>query len=254
MSQTQAWLGKESVPFGCPPFPLARRTHTGQSRGLASSPEPALSFPHEPQAQPRPPFLHLSLSPASLSLSLSLCADIVGTLRPDEKAIMTYVSCFYHAFSGAQKVSWGREYLHCCGWRLTLAMPPPPPPSHCPKCGLRTEPAWKVLVTLSLHCHRPASTGPGAETPQTVPGVPPWTQPTLCRSQLLWMRQSSPSITSDSGAQLGPCACSQLSPSFPDPCPTTRLPHWPCPHWECWLSCPALQLLPSANAPGQACL
>uniref|UniRef100_A0AAV2JAQ3 EF-hand domain-containing protein n=1 Tax=Knipowitschia caucasica TaxID=637954 RepID=A0AAV2JAQ3_KNICA len=33
-----------------------------------------------------------------------LCAvDIVGTLRPDEKAIMTYVSCFYHAFSGAQK-------------------------------------------------------------------------------------------------------------------------------------------------------
>uniref|UniRef100_A0A8C8CP92 Actinin alpha 4 n=1 Tax=Oncorhynchus tshawytscha TaxID=74940 RepID=A0A8C8CP92_ONCTS len=31
--------------------------------------------------------------------------DIVGTLRPDEKAIMTYVSCFYHAFSGAQKVS-----------------------------------------------------------------------------------------------------------------------------------------------------
>nr|XP_029528719.1 LOW QUALITY PROTEIN: alpha-actinin-4-like [Oncorhynchus nerka] len=29
--------------------------------------------------------------------------DIMGTLRPDEKAIMTYVSCFYHAFSGAQK-------------------------------------------------------------------------------------------------------------------------------------------------------
>lgn len=30
--------------------------------------------------------------------------DIVGTVRPDEKAIMTYVSSFYHAFSGAQKV------------------------------------------------------------------------------------------------------------------------------------------------------
>ncbi|XP_058489900.1 alpha-actinin-4-like isoform X5 [Solea solea] len=29
--------------------------------------------------------------------------DIVGTVRPDEKAIMTYVSSFYHAFSGAQK-------------------------------------------------------------------------------------------------------------------------------------------------------
>lgn len=31
-------------------------------------------------------------------------ADIVNTARPDEKAIMTYVSSFYHAFSGAQKV------------------------------------------------------------------------------------------------------------------------------------------------------
>ncbi|XP_041090498.1 alpha-actinin-4 [Polyodon spathula] len=29
--------------------------------------------------------------------------DIVGTVRPDEKAVMTYVSSFYHAFSGAQK-------------------------------------------------------------------------------------------------------------------------------------------------------
>uniref|UniRef100_A0A8C4QNQ5 Uncharacterized protein n=1 Tax=Eptatretus burgeri TaxID=7764 RepID=A0A8C4QNQ5_EPTBU len=29
--------------------------------------------------------------------------DIVSTPRPDEKAIMTYVSSFYHAFSGAQK-------------------------------------------------------------------------------------------------------------------------------------------------------
>ncbi|KAH0513022.1 Alpha-actinin-4 [Microtus ochrogaster] len=31
--------------------------------------------------------------------------DIVNTARPDEKAIMTYVSSFYHAFSGAQKTS-----------------------------------------------------------------------------------------------------------------------------------------------------
>uniref|UniRef100_A0A8C0FVV9 Calponin-homology (CH) domain-containing protein n=1 Tax=Bubo bubo TaxID=30461 RepID=A0A8C0FVV9_BUBBB len=30
--------------------------------------------------------------------------DIVNSARPDEKAIMTYVSSFYHAFSGAQKV------------------------------------------------------------------------------------------------------------------------------------------------------
>lgn len=38
--------------------------------------------------------------------------DIVGTARPDEKAIMTYVSSFYHAFSGAQKVSWMRRPPH----------------------------------------------------------------------------------------------------------------------------------------------
>uniref|UniRef100_A0A8C9WK50 Actinin, alpha 2b n=1 Tax=Scleropages formosus TaxID=113540 RepID=A0A8C9WK50_SCLFO len=30
--------------------------------------------------------------------------DLVNTARPDEKAIMTYVSCYYHAFAGAQKV------------------------------------------------------------------------------------------------------------------------------------------------------
>uniref|UniRef100_A0A674IXP7 Actinin alpha 1 n=1 Tax=Terrapene triunguis TaxID=2587831 RepID=A0A674IXP7_9SAUR len=30
-------------------------------------------------------------------------AVLCGPLRPDEKAIMTYVSCYYHAFSGAQK-------------------------------------------------------------------------------------------------------------------------------------------------------
>lgn len=44
----------------------------------------------------------------SVSVLLGMPLDIVGTLRPDEKAIMTYVSCFYHAFSGAQKVSSSR--------------------------------------------------------------------------------------------------------------------------------------------------
>ncbi|KAF4088944.1 hypothetical protein AMELA_G00060540 [Ameiurus melas] len=29
--------------------------------------------------------------------------DIVNTPKPDEKAIMTYVSCFYHAFAGAEQ-------------------------------------------------------------------------------------------------------------------------------------------------------
>lgn len=32
-------------------------------------------------------------------------SDIVNTPKPDEKAIMTYVSCFYHAFAGAEQVS-----------------------------------------------------------------------------------------------------------------------------------------------------
>lgn len=54
----------------------------------------------------------LSQSPFHLlyqrALNLFL-TDIVGTARPDEKAIMTYVSSFYHAFSGAQKVSQGSK-------------------------------------------------------------------------------------------------------------------------------------------------
>lgn len=38
--------------------------------------------------------------------------DIVNTARPDEKAIMTYVSSFYHAFSGAQKVPGRAKQAH----------------------------------------------------------------------------------------------------------------------------------------------
>jgi len=50
----------------------------------------------------------VNLSSSACLCSAGWCVDIVGTLRPDEKAIMTYVSCFYHAFSGAQKVSSSR--------------------------------------------------------------------------------------------------------------------------------------------------
>lgn len=32
--------------------------------------------------------------------------DIINTPKPDERAIMTYVSCFYHAFAGAEQVNW----------------------------------------------------------------------------------------------------------------------------------------------------
>uniref|UniRef100_A0A673LA82 Alpha-actinin-2-like n=1 Tax=Sinocyclocheilus rhinocerous TaxID=307959 RepID=A0A673LA82_9TELE len=35
---------------------------------------------------------------------ISLCApDIINTPKPDERATMTYVSCFYHAFAGAEQ-------------------------------------------------------------------------------------------------------------------------------------------------------
>uniref|UniRef100_A0A8C9VUF3 Actinin alpha 3b n=1 Tax=Scleropages formosus TaxID=113540 RepID=A0A8C9VUF3_SCLFO len=34
--------------------------------------------------------------------------DIVNTPKPDEKAIMTYVSCFYHAFAGAEQTAANR--------------------------------------------------------------------------------------------------------------------------------------------------
>uniref|UniRef100_A0A8C4EAN2 Actinin, alpha 1 n=1 Tax=Dicentrarchus labrax TaxID=13489 RepID=A0A8C4EAN2_DICLA len=38
--------------------------------------------------------------------------DIISTLRPDEKAVMTYVSCYYHAFSGKQKLlEWIRRTI-----------------------------------------------------------------------------------------------------------------------------------------------
>jgi actinin alpha len=35
---------------------------------------------------------------------LPLTIDIVATTKPDERAIMTYVSSYYHAFSSSQAV------------------------------------------------------------------------------------------------------------------------------------------------------
>lgn len=37
-------------------------------------------------------------------LLLRLFVDLINTPKPDERAIMTYVSCYYHAFQGAQQV------------------------------------------------------------------------------------------------------------------------------------------------------
>lgn len=40
-------------------------------------------------------------------------SDLVNTPKPDERAIMTYVSCYYHAFQGAQQVY---EFVECPLW------------------------------------------------------------------------------------------------------------------------------------------
>jgi hypothetical protein len=41
---------------------------------------------------------------------LVIWTDLINTPKPDERAIMTYVSCYYHAFQGAQQVI-GRQKL-----------------------------------------------------------------------------------------------------------------------------------------------
>lgn len=49
----------------------------------------------------------------------SLKLDLINFPKPDERAIMTYVSCFYHAFQGAQQVN--RECTaNMCGFFLRL--------------------------------------------------------------------------------------------------------------------------------------
>ena len=37
--------------------------------------------------------------------SIDAHADLVGSFKADERAVMTYVSCYYHAFQGAMQVS-----------------------------------------------------------------------------------------------------------------------------------------------------
>lgn len=34
----------------------------------------------------------------------SCCLDLLTNEKPDERQIMTYVSCYYHAFQGAMQV------------------------------------------------------------------------------------------------------------------------------------------------------
>uniref|UniRef100_A0A8L0DT17 Actinin, alpha 1 n=1 Tax=Oncorhynchus mykiss TaxID=8022 RepID=A0A8L0DT17_ONCMY len=114
--------------------------------------------------------------------------DIVGTARPDEKAIMTYVSSFYHAFSGAQKAETAAnrickvlavnqeneqlmedyEKLASDVSTLSLLCPPPlnvpAPPSLPPLCppplNVPEPPSLIPLCPISLHPSPPSSTRP----------------------------------------------------------------------------------------------
>lgn len=74
------------------------------------------------------PFVHPGFYSSSVCvfvsvLFFSLPSDIVNTPKPDERAIMTYVSCFYHAFAGAEQVfNTCRFGLLCCSSALVLVV------------------------------------------------------------------------------------------------------------------------------------
>lgn len=58
-------------------------------------------------------------------MPLAYSSDLINTPKPDERAIMTYVSCYYHAFQGAQQVR------HQCHLSETPANTNSPP-DRCP--------------------------------------------------------------------------------------------------------------------------
>lgn len=47
-----------------------------------------------------------------------LILEITHSLKPDEKSVMTYVSSYYHAFAGAQKVN-KTSVFNCLYFMLT---------------------------------------------------------------------------------------------------------------------------------------
>lgn len=106
-------------------------------------------------------------SPAGFNSRFFL-TDIVGTARPDEKAIMTYVSSFYHAFSGAQKVpgapcSFLAQRTSCLS--PIHALPTPPLPG---------DRVWTVCLfsSVSPWCQRGVSyscSAPLLPTPHPTP-------------------------------------------------------------------------------------
>lgn len=56
-------------------------------------------------------------------------ADLINTPKPDERAIMTYVSCYYHAFQGAQQVYTALSNRRLIHWLKLQAFVPENIPS-----------------------------------------------------------------------------------------------------------------------------
>lgn len=53
-----------------------------------------------------PADIHASHDNSSVVIcTMGAFSDLVNTPKADERAIMTYVSCYYHAFQGAQQVN-----------------------------------------------------------------------------------------------------------------------------------------------------
>lgn len=55
--------------------------------------------------------------------------DLINTPKPDERAIMTYVSCYYHAFQGAQQVGHPNYNHNQQTIQYHEPQPPQPPPN-----------------------------------------------------------------------------------------------------------------------------
>lgn len=54
--------------------------------------------------------MHMQINVPVMQISLYcnlvdfMAADMVNSVKPDERSVMAYVSSYYHAFSGAQQV------------------------------------------------------------------------------------------------------------------------------------------------------
>ena len=74
-------------------------------------------------------YLTISFTDLTWSTTKNFCTDMVNVAKPDERAVMTYVSCYYHALQGAHKVRTFRtlNVLKCCYCCFEL------PPSKQPK-------------------------------------------------------------------------------------------------------------------------